>query len=619
MSDDFLGRAVVDGRVRFLSVSSLEKADHSTPSGCLRRWFYRYIGGKSAEEAGQHDAAKQAGVDLHAEIARYLKTGEKVLSTLASRGLHMMPDPGPDLIVEHKIHTVDKMTIASALTAADIPVVGYIDCGHDRGTNKGADDVGEPDPPGTVELIDWKRKGNAKDRDGRSTLLRPTNLIGTIQMAGYGEWVRRVMPYRSHVRLSLGYFPAKGGQPCKVTRLHPVGDFVPAWNRVEAVARTIVQAATETVAERVAPNVNACDVYGGCPHRGYCQAYKSIQDISLSNLFGETASQELKVGLLQQLEQANTTPTVVPTIPDTRATLAAEEKAERARQAALQANSAQAFAASWNAIQSHGQGFPALGGAAAQMYSSIFGTAPPASGFAGAGRLGAIVLQDPAHVSQLAGELAEAPAALAPVASAAAVVTQSILPPDAPPSRPELAATPLVPQDANAAPDPTKEAPKRKRRTKAEIAADFAAMMPTQSTTTTATGMVVTTYDPPSLPAVTSTTTVDLEVFVDCMPLDLEFRQLSHYADQLCGVLAARYCVDDKGAKTMQDIRCAPEKSVLGFGRWKGALHALVRECPPEDATYFGDTRGNEIMEVVADAMRQHCMSRGALYVRGLR
>jgi hypothetical protein len=130
------GRAVEKGKVRFLSVSSLEKGDSSKPNGCLRRWHYQYIGGIKEPPS----ASMQKGTDLHEQIARYLTTGEKVMSSQVLAGLHMIPEPGPDLLVEHDI--VPEMPDGKSgiehavLRASGIPIVGAIDLIHARGTIK---------------------------------------------------------------------------------------------------------------------------------------------------------------------------------------------------------------------------------------------------------------------------------------------------------------------------------------------------------------------------------------------------------------------------------------------------------------------------------------------------
>src|SRR5262245_55687907 len=172
-----MSRAVVDGVPAHFSVSALEKADtRPGRGGCVRRWWYRYVGGKDQEERDAHAEAKKRGEQLHAEVAHYLKTGENLLGSLALRGMHMIPEPGPDLLVEHAFGDLDGDLVsiardaviegrlleagailreARALSAAGVPLKGKVDVAHARGINKGGTDVGDTvDPPGTIELID---------------------------------------------------------------------------------------------------------------------------------------------------------------------------------------------------------------------------------------------------------------------------------------------------------------------------------------------------------------------------------------------------------------------------------------------------------------------------------
>jgi hypothetical protein len=95
-------------------------------------------------------------------------------------------------------------------------------------------------------------------------------------------------------------------------------------------------------------------------------------------------------------------------------------------------------------------------------------------------------------------------------------------------------------------------------------------------------------------------------------------KPLNGYIDAVNAELSKRYCVDDSGKPTIQDIRCAPKNSVLGFGGWKGAVHAIVVEHPPADDSYGLMTNGDELAEIVADAMRVVCSRKKAQYVRGI-
>jgi hypothetical protein len=68
--DPYLGHSVIDGVPQYFSVSALENADtRPGRGGCLRRWWYRRVGGKADVEKASHAEAKLAGEILHGEIS----------------------------------------------------------------------------------------------------------------------------------------------------------------------------------------------------------------------------------------------------------------------------------------------------------------------------------------------------------------------------------------------------------------------------------------------------------------------------------------------------------------------------------------------------------------------
>jgi hypothetical protein len=264
------GRAVLKGELRFLSVSSLEKGDSSKSTGCLRRWHYQYIGGLKEEQSD----AMAKGEKLHAEIAEYLQTGRKVLSSQVMAGMHMIPDPGDDLLVEHDI--VPSMPDGTSglkhavLKASGIPIVGAIDLIHARGINKGGSDIEATiDPPGTIEVIDWKTcrtLGNIK---------QGPELIKSIQMVGYGKYIFDAEPEAKLVRLSHGYFPSQGS-PRKTTIRVDRDQIEKSWEHSNRVASSIRDAAKETNPDLIEANTQACRAYGkDCPALKVCTAAKS--------------------------------------------------------------------------------------------------------------------------------------------------------------------------------------------------------------------------------------------------------------------------------------------------------------------------------------------------------
>lgn len=95
-------------------------------------------------------------------------------------------------------------------------------------------------------------------------------------------------------------------------------------------------------------------------------------------------------------------------------------------------------------------------------------------------------------------------------------------------------------------------------------------------------------------------------LFVDCMSSEFS-TPLDPYVDAICKAL----CEEFHAA----DLRCAPNDSPLGFGKWKGALAAAIKANPPEGKIYsLLFVKGNELKEVVAEALRPLCN----FYVRGL-
>jgi hypothetical protein len=300
------GSAVVDGQLRYTSKSQIEMANPAD-SGCLRKWYYDKILHKPRKQT----RAAERGTSLHDEIERYEKTGDRSLSSLALKGLHFVPDPGPDLRVEQDIvlrpdspEPTDKITGALALACAPlriagVPVTGRIDLHHFRGTNKGTNSIEDSvDPQGTLEIVDWKSTSDARWIKDAKYLARDT------QLSAYAEWAYTVYPNLEHVRLSLGYFVERGGPSRKVTLRVVRDDIQPALEQSAAVLRSIQHAATESDVDHVEANTRACDAYGGCFAREYC---KARMHVALENFVGRTRADQIlgrqgaDVGIIDQM------------------------------------------------------------------------------------------------------------------------------------------------------------------------------------------------------------------------------------------------------------------------------------------------------------------------------
>lgn len=671
MGSEYLGHAVENGRVRFFSVSSVEKADPQS-NGCYRRWANRYVFGFKEDESEKNAEAKQFGIDGHDRIKQYLQTGEMVLGTCESRGKHFIPKPGPDLWVEQKFHRVEGANITSNLHAADVPFTGFIDLGHRRPIVLGLPEFEPPDPPGTFEVNDWKFKGTDKDRNGVPTYKHRDELVHTVQMAGYGVLVGNTQPDVEHIRLSHTYFFKKpSANPRKVTKLHVIDDCRRTWEYVESVCRTMKDVAREQDIERVPGNIRACDTWGGCPYatarldengrviRPACSAY---QKNSLDVLYGNAVRNwnnpatpnvvaqqgAIDMGILSQVQAPQATQ--APQQNNFMQQLAEEEAKQRAAQAQIQTQATQPTLADvWAGIMKHGRGVPSLAGNAAVEVARAFGQSV-VLGFTqqGSGQLGGLTLTEIAHVYQLAGELAGAqPTAPAPQAAPQqAYNTMQVggaLPPDAPQSMPQLAQAhaPAAPQQAPAVGVPNNPIPQqqdvpltqppaeaatkakrgRPKKDDSTPTQEVVATQPQQTPTPSSLQSSAPQAAPASGPIYTETKApaVDGAVFVDCLP-NGPFTDLHAYVAGINAEIAKRYCVGQDGKPSVQDIRCAPKHvEILAFGNWKGLIRDVVINNPPPKGALFLDTRYSEIAEVVADALRDFCDARGVLYVRGVR
>lgn len=575
------GPAVVDGAPRYFSPSSLTIADTDQYGGCFRRWFYKYVLGLKEP----FTAAQKRGVEVHGQIDHYLRTGEKLLGTIALAGAHFIPKPDPSLMVEftmvetERVGEVDHI-IGAPLTAAGVPVVGYGDL-LIRGASHYIDAEGElrPNMPGTVEPIDWKTTSSLDNAKTGAALLE------TVQMPAYGEWAARIA-HADHVRLSHVYFStAAKPRAIKRTAAFPREVIARRWEQIEGVARSCVDLARETNPDAVPGNQNACGAWRGCPRADICTIKKSL---TLDMLLGPTLSKELDMSLTGKLALLNpTTPAAMPAV---ALDLKAQIAALKAEEAAVLAQAAAAPAAlpavatpalpagladAVRTIESKNMGIPAMNAPTAAAWAAAKGLEiASGAGMAGTGQLGVIALLDPSQLIQLAQELGGVPAPIAPPAAVAA----GLLPPDAPASNPAIAAKPIdhaLGGTAVATPAAVADAPKAKRGRPRKALTEATAADP----------------DGPT------------EIYVNALPaLGTPYSSLHPYIDALCASLATRF--------ECPDVRCAPKGSPLEFGAWKGVIAAVAREKPPAAGTYVVLTR-TEVDQIIVDALGAFVVATG--------
>lgn len=670
-----LGPSIVGGVVLRHSASGLESADDRPgEGGCPRKWFYDKVdpAGKLRRKAS-HAAEKDAGTAMHDSFKNYLRTGNgALLNADATRAHHLLPPPGPDLRTElslHEVvHTPAGPVARSPLELCGAPYVGYMDLVHERGINYGGDDEnygGDQasliDPPGTIEVLDFKRKKTpTSKRTGISLVPHPNDLRHKIQMAGYGMWAFRAAR-ASFVRLSHLIVFADSTPPRKVTKLHVLEDLLPTWEYAGVLARVVTDAARQDSPDRVPFNKASCDAYGGCPHREFCRGYKETSLASRGVL-----SEGDLVGLVEQMQaiqqqQATGAPTqtfaptnVAPpggasagfpsvvsgpqmpmTFPPPHAMpgvtvqhtpwgmVAAPDPAiptgaaESAR-AALEAEETRLRA---QAVQTQAQAAP-----------SVPVAPPPEAPILGKFRLIASAnMGSPA----MAGEVAQAYAsavgvqlgpnagmagtgaygsmtlyALAQVDQFIDMMRQSGALPPAPPAPPAPPVGGILPPDAPASrpelatagepkPGSAPEGEKPKKRGPGRPKKN-------QDAAPTAANTIAPSSDEDALDA----------FFVDCAP-NFACESLDAYFDAVCDVLVKNYCLTAEGKPDVQDIRAAPNDGKLGYGRWKGALAEMIAATPLPAGSWTFKTYGDEMRQVAADAYRRVATARGALYVRG--
>ena len=589
------GSVVKAGEIRYLSPSSIERGDGST--GCQRKWWYKYVGKVPDVER----ASQIVGTQAHAELAQFAKTGVDVLGPVARRAKPMVPRV-PGLLIEHPIAT----SLEAAPVRLDgIPLVGYVDLAHDSRENRGGSDIEETlDPEDTVEVLDYKTASSDRYYKSGDELRR------SVQMVTYGEFFR--LFGAKWLRLSHVYIRTDAPKPAaKRTVLVPAQEVADRFGSFVPAARLLRQAARAATADDVEPNLSACSAYGGCQHRSYCTAAAKH---SLSRLFGDDPSHH---AMLLGEKNMSLLSSLLP-----QSTAAAPPSAYPA-----------GFAEACAALDAATYGWPALGGAAASAKAAVRGVPlSNGAGLAGSGQLAGKMITDPLEVVAIGDELrangfwpaadeastariaaravAPAPAAPPPAAPVVAEVTPptgvgvavslpstsampALLPPDAPAPTPPGAIVATLPGPAVTATIVPVEPEKKTRKPRAAKAAPAAAGGP---------------ITPPQ-----GGDAEGLEVYVDCAP--------SHGAPSLWPIVDewVKALLDAANAnqppeRRIADIRSASGEHPFAFGKWKGILAAHVKEQPVAGA-FVIDTRGSELAEVVAEALR----SRADLYVRGWR
>lgn len=586
MAREDWGPSVLNGEVLRTSPSALQTADPNSPWGCPRKYWYGYVMGIKEPEK---EPAK-LGKKIHKEIELHLKNGKKALSAIAMSALKYYPAAkDPNLELEYECSPLECFEVAG------IPVLMYLDCISPYHTYLDTMGAWQEDPPGTIEIIDWKSKGNI------SYALTNQQLLDTIQMGMYGAYgLRRYNA--DHVRLSHVYLQTKGRKKAsKSTILATPETIGQKWPRIESVGRSIIDYAKEPDVNKIPVNLKEC---GKCYYADRCP---KTTNHTIEMVFGKAHMSPL-------LPAENTAPAGAPLL-DTAGHLAALQAEEAAKVAATALAIPEGFAAALAFIQVHDYGRPALSGRAYLASCSVNGIAPDAAmGAVGEGKAGVVAFDDPGDVVRLATEVASK-------VGVPFVIPAPVLPADAPASNPALAADPVpgfghaaapvetaapvavAPAAAAAAlrsgtPPPVVIAPSggsdnlkkcieaagtgKGWPTKPALQEGFTELLTRDGGTpiSVQSKVDVVAYEP-----------TQVYIYIDCVAKGTD---LAPWIKQFTDLLCKEYgCLD---------VRMADPKSKLGYGGWKGAIAVCVAESYKTLApgAYTLDTRGSEILEAAA-------------------
>lgn len=640
-------RIVIDGKIRHLAVTKIQKFNPAE-EGCPLRWWYTDVQGRKEPERAWH--AEGDRVDV--QSTHYLLTDENVLGRSAAPLANFLPKPGKDLLLQWGLNDKPRPWSQtkqryksyfepqeSKVFAAGIPLIGFIDVINGRGEYLVPVEMSEAEKaefnridgdavtlvsePDTVEVLDVKSTKSFKYTKQHHELRVNT------QMMGYAKFITDAVPEANFIRLSHAACLTEGS-PRAIKRSVRISALEAKnyWSStVEPIAEQMKSVAGTKDAKHVKGNLEVCNSFGGCPHRSYCHTYK-----------GTNPLKRFTMGLLKDRQTpappngappppTNGAPTNTPWIPpapqfappipppqtqqvpiapaQTMAPppppppqIAAPPPPPPQPQAAAAGRWIQAIEAQ------QGQQYVLPPNNVLAMFLAQMGGEqtflPVINGQAGGTP---VKLPPNAQVYELPAAQQPAQAAPAPV-----VARDQGAPPPPPPLQPPQFAPPA--QTAAQSAPPPQIAPPPQMAPPQMAPPSFAPPAQTAATTTPApepkkrqrrTNMKVQDVSPGTGgPAV-------FELFVNAVP-NRPFRDLSEYVADLKADMEEQFGVPD--IRAVQD-----DKSPIAFGRWKGVLAGLVKESPPEPATYVAFTKGNELVEVVAEAL---AFSKPALFVRGV-
>lgn len=551
---------------------------------CKQKWMQKSV----RKRKEPFKAFAELGTQIHAQLKHYAATGENVLGKAALPAMKFIPPPkSPTLLLEHGLNDqpqpVDREgkpmhwfpPNQSFVRAAGIPFIGFfdlMDSGPDHVVSEG-NGIRLVHEPGVIEALDYK-----SGKSFRYTK-KAEELLYTPQMCGYGMFAVTKFPWATGVRLShvpILTDPDKAPEARKESIVVTPHQIRETWaSKVDPlVAQMNID--SEKKDEEVEGNLDACGDYGGCGFKDFCPTYQA----SLTTQNTLTRMKTNSMGLFNKAKTgaaapvngtANATPWITAAPPVVAAPPATKGLPTMTDH--IQASTAQ-----------QGQKYLINGGEF--MFMQVMGTKAvfvPVSG------VGDPLMLDPATSVQLAPAAAPAAAAPAPVPPPPpAPVAVAAPPPPIPPPPPAVqtvrdAGAPPPPAPLAAAPEAAAEAPKRGRG------------RPRKETV-------------PGQTIAAAQAATGFRLFINAVPSE-QYTDLIGYVYEATGQLEEQFNVSD--------IRAAADDSPIGFGKYKGALAAMVKAEPPPPGVYVAFTEGNEFTAIVAEALASTCAP-GQL-VRGVR
>lgn len=606
LAPSIIGAGTDAAVIRFSSVSQVQSFEL-----CARKWYYDKVGGVQ-----QPTTARQAvGVDGHAQVEAYLKTGQTaILGRMARAGAHFLPPLSvANIHTEFPIHG-DGVNL---LTADGVVFRGFVDVLNIGPTWRDDDGCDRPLEK-TPEIIDWKFLGDLK------WAKTPTQLVESTQMIGYAEWARRNYHVDS-VRVSHGSFQTQGAAAARKTSALITAETVKeSWLHVEEKVGRMKVAARASRADDVEPTYSACGAYGGCHYLAICPRTPGA---AVRQLFGIRREKGDEMSLLDKYRKRATEPTAE--VKAEIAKLKAEEVAvktpdvtpeqfeklsETARVASLFPQDSSGIVKKELVAQANVT--IVLDAAAAKKLEVPPGTAYETS-VAHARVVGILPPDAPTSgpsksaVAIPPGDLAGMHPAIVKVAEQFAVegATVEVKPPPVGPGEGHTGGTIVVKKKPKKDKAPPTVAEKDAIGAALDLAATGKAIDDMVNIVKSeAVAPIVRIASAAALLEVSADIKIDtgITLQVDVITAGFTPVDLEAYVVLKCRALEREF-----GAV---DIRCAPADGPLGFGKWKGALAALVRDEPPAPGVYLlNDVRGSEIREVVVEALRPLCSA----YVRG--